>query len=339
MRESSDRFRIAARARVQGKFAAYLICAFAFVQSMHVHSAETYPGKPIRLVHGYPGSSTDTNARYVAQKLTDFLGQQVIIEGKPGATGAIAADFVAKSAPDGYTLLVTPSSALGSTPHLRKVPFNTLRDFAPVAPIAQYAFLLAAHPAVPARNARELIALARTRKVALTYSTTAVGSAYHLAGVLFATMAGIELLHVPYGSSGATGMMDLVSGRVDLGLNSPVFLLPQVRAGKLRAIGVTGSQRMSSAPDVPTIAESGLPGYTMVGWQGILAPAGTPREIVAALNAAIQKMMGSADIRKPWEDAGQEVVMATPEQFAATLRTDYERYGKLIQKIGSNIEQ
>ena len=343
MRERCNRVRIAARARAQqansGIFAVYLVCGLACLQSMHALGAETYPGRPIRLVHGYPGSSTDTNARYIAQKLTDLLGQQVIIDGKPGATGTIAADFVAKSAPDGYTLLVTPSSALGSTPHLRKVPFNTLRDFAPIAPIAQYAFLLAAHPGVPVRTARELIALAKTRKVALTYSTTAVGSAYHLAGVLFATMAGIELLHVPYGSSGATGMMDLVSGRVDLGLNSPVFLLPQVRAGKLRAIGVTGSQRMSSAPDVPTIAESGLPGYNMVGWQGILAPAGTPREIVVELNAAIQKMMGSADIRKPWEDAGLEIVFATPEQFTATLRADYERYGKLIQKIGSNIQQ
>ncbi len=328
-----------AQVGVKGLFAVCLVCGLAFLRPTHAGGAETYPSRPIRLVHGYPGSSSDTNARYIAQKLTDLLGQQIIVDAKPGATGSIAADFVAKSAPDGYTLLATPSSALGSTPHLRKVPFNTLRDFAPIAPTAVYSFMLAAHPSVPARNARELIALAKTRRVSLTYSTTGVGSAYHLAGVLFSTMAGIELLHVPYGASGTSAMMDLVSGRTDLGLNSPVFLLPQVRAGKIRAIGVTGSRRMSSAPDVPTIAESGLPGYEMVGWQGILAPAGTPKEIVAELNTAIQKIMNAPDTRKRWDEGGLEVAFATPEQFTATLRVDYDRYGKLIKKIGGGIEQ
>jgi tripartite-type tricarboxylate transporter receptor subunit TctC len=316
-----------------------VLATLVFAQTSAAFAAETYPAKPIRIIHGYPGSSSETNARHLAQRLSEMFGQQVIVEGKPGATGTIAAEFVAKSAPDGYTLLASPSSVLGSTPHLRKVPFNTLRDFAPVAPAAVFSFLLVAHPSVPVKNARDLIALAKSRRAAMTYSTTGVGSAYHLATVMFALQAGIELLHVPYGTSGASAMMDLVAGRTDLGMNSPVFLLPHVRSGKLRAIGVTGSRRMVSAADIPTIAESGLPGYELSGWQGILAPAGTPREIVVQLNAAIQKILATAEIRRIWEEAGLEVIFATPEQFTATLRNDYERYGRLIEKIGGGIEQ
>ena len=298
-----------------------------------------YPHKPLRLVHGFPGSSSDTNARHIADRLTPLLGQQVIVEVKPGATGAIAAEFVAKSAPDGYTLLASPSSALGSTPHLRKVPFNTLKDFVAVAPVATFPYLLVAHPSVPAKNARELIALAKSRKAPMTYSTTGVGSAYHLAAVLFAQQAGIELLHVPYGTSGSAAMMDLISGRTDLGMNSPVFLLPHVRSGKLRAIGLTGARRLPSASDIPTIAESGLPGFEMSGWQGLVAPAGTPREAVALVNGAVQKVLAQAEVRRIWEEAGLEVVFATPEQFAATLKSDYERYGQLIRRIGLTLDQ
>lgn len=321
------------------KFSCIALAALLIAHTGAAAAAEAYPHKPIRIVHGYPGSSSETNARHIAQRLTEMLGQQIIVEGKPGATGAIAADFVAKSAADGYTLLASPSSVLGSTPHLRKVPFNTLRDFVPVAPIGTFSFLLVAHPSVPVKTARDLIALAKSRKVAMTYSTTGVGSAYHLATVMFAMQAGIELLHVPYGTSGSSAMVDLVAGRTDLGMNSPVFLLPMVRAGKLRAIGITGNHRMASAMDIPTIAESGLPGFDLSGWQGLLAPAGTPREIVVQLNAAMQKILATAEIKRIWEEAGLEVVFWSPEQFSARLRDDYERYGRLIQKIGSGIEQ
>ena len=314
-------------------------CMLVLVHARGATAAESYPSKPIRLVHGYPGSSTEANARYIGSKLTELTGQQVLVDARAGATGTIAAEHVAKSAPDGYTLLITPSSALGSTPHLRKVPFNTLRDFAPIAPVATFGYLLAAHPNVPARNAKELIALAKSRRVVFTYGTTAVGSAYHLAGVLFSSMAGIEMLHVPYPQSGSAALVDLISGRIDLGLNSPVFLLPHVRDGKLRAIGVTSPRRMQAAPDVPTIAESGIPGFQMVGWQGIVAPGKTPPEIIAQLHAALQKILAMPDTRKRWDDLGLELVSATPEQFAAMLAADYERYGKLIQKIGSRIVQ
>jgi tripartite-type tricarboxylate transporter receptor subunit TctC len=303
-------------------------------------AAEAYPSKPIRIIHGYgSGSSMDTNARAIADRLTPLLGQQVIVESRPGATGMIANEAVARAAPDGYTLLAAPSSAVTATPHLRK-GFDPSRDVVPVALIGEFAFMLAAHPAVPAKNARELIALGKRKRDGLSYGSTGVGSAYHLAGVLFTTMAGIEMLHVPYRGGGAAAITDLVAGRVDLAWNSPVFLLPHVRSGRIRAIGVTGPRRIAAASDVPTISESGLPGYEMVGWQGMLAPAGTPAEIVNRLNGTIGKVLTAPETRKVWENSGLEPPIArTAEQFDQILRADYAKYGKLIKRIGiSNIE-
>lgn len=303
-------------------------CATAF-------AAETYPGKPIRLVHGYAsGSSMDTNARAIADKLTPLLGQQVVVDSRPGATGMIANKIVASSPPDGYTLLAAPSSALTSTPHLQK-GFDPSRDIAPISLIGEFTFFLAAHPTVPARNARELIALAKRQPGKLSFASTGVGSAYHLAGELFCVMGGIDMLHVPYRGGGAAAVTDLMTGRVDLVWNSPVFLLPHVQSGKLRGIGVTGPRRIAAAPDVPTIKESGLPGYELMGWQGIAAPAGTPKDIVTRLNTLISQILSDPAIKQHWTSVGLEQPSArTPEQFAAVLRTDYERYGKLISRIG-----
>lgn len=297
--------------------------------------ADVYPTKPIRLVHGYAsGSSMDTNARAIAQKLSTMLGQQVVVESKPGATGMIANEIVAKSAPDGYTLLAAPSSAVVATPHLRK-GFDPSRDVTPIALVGEFTFLLAAHPSVPAMNARGLITLAKRQPGRLSYASTGVGSAYHLAGALFGLMGGIEMLHVPYRGGGAAAITDLVTGRVDLAWNSPVFLLPHVRDNKMRAIGVTGPRRLAAAPDVPTIAESGLPGYELTGWQGVFGPAGTPQEIVLRLNNMIGKILSEPNLKQQWENRGLERPVArTPEQFAMILRADYEKYGKLINKIG-----
>jgi tripartite-type tricarboxylate transporter receptor subunit TctC len=240
---------------------------------------------------------------------------------------------VAKSAPDGYTLLAAPSSSLAATPHLQKVRFDTLKDFAPVAPIGEFALLLAGHPGVPARSMADLIALARRQPGKLSYGSNGTGSAYHLAGELLCLMAGINMLHVPYRGGGSSAITDLVSGRVDLMWNNPVFLLPQVKQGKLRAYAVTAATRVAAMPDVPTIAET-VPGYEMSGWQGIVAPAGTPKEIVAQLNQAIHRALAAPDIRTLWTTQGMEPNARTTEQFAQQLRADYERYGKLIQKLG-----
>jgi tripartite-type tricarboxylate transporter receptor subunit TctC len=302
-------------------------------------AADPWPVKPIRVVHGYANaSSMDINARNIGQRLAELIGQQVIVDSRPGATGMIANELVAKSPPDGYTLLAAPGSAVVATPHLQKVSFDTLRDFAPVAPIGEFAYLVVAHPAVPAKSAKDLIALAKARPGRLSYGSNGIGSAYHLAGALFCMMAGIDMLHVPYRGGGSTAIGDLVTGRVDLLWNSPVFLLPHVRNGKMRPIGVTGLQRLAGAPEIPTIAESGLPKYDMVGWQGILAPAATPKEIVNRLNSAIAKILSAPDIKELWKTQGMDAVARTPEQFATRMHADYEKYGTLIRKLGAKID-
>jgi len=301
--------------------------------------AQTYPSRPVRLVHGFAtGSAVDVFARPLAQKLSEQLGHQVVVDARPGATGTIANEIVAKSPPDGYTLLAAPGSAMTATPHLYKVNY-ALADFAPIVQITDFSYVLVAHPAVPARNARELIALAKARNGSLTYGSTGVGSGFHLAGELFSAMAGVQMLHVPYRGGGSAAITDLVAGRVDLMWDSLAVVKPQMQAGKLKAIGVTGTRRAAALPQVPTIAESGLPGYEMVGWHGLFAPAATPADIVSRLNALVSKILTAPEMKDLWNTQGMEIVPNTPEQFAARLRYDYERYGKLIKSSGIKIQQ
>lgn len=301
--------------------------------------AQTYPSKPIRLVHGFAsGSAIDVFARPLALKLAAELGQQVVVDSRPGATGTIANELVAKSAADGYTLLAAPGSAMAATPHLFKVSYNSLRDFAPVHQISDFSYVLVAHPAVPAKNARELIAMAKARPGYLTYGSTGIGSGFHLAGELFCNMAGVQMLHVPYRGGGTAAITDLVGGRVDLMWDSLAVVKPQLQAGRLRAIGVTGSRRAGALPDVPTIAASGLPGYEIVGWHGIFAPAGTPRDVVERLSATIGKILATPDIRELWNTQAMEIAPSSPELFARRLQFDYDRYGKLIKDAGIKLQ-
>jgi tripartite-type tricarboxylate transporter receptor subunit TctC len=302
-------------------------------------SAQSYPSKPIRLVHGFAsGSAIDVFSRPLAQKLSEQLGQQVVVDSRPGATGTIANDIVAKSAADGYTLLAAPGSAMAATPHLFKVSYNSLRDFAPVHQISDFSYVLVAHPSVPAKSARELIAMAKAKPGYLTYGSTGIGSGFHLAGELFCAMAKVQMLHVPYRGGGTAAITDLVGGRVDLMWDSLAVVKPQLQAGRLHAVGVTGPRRAAALPNVATIAESGLPGYEIVGWHGIFAPAGTPREIVERLSNTIGRILGAADIRELWNTQAMEIFPSTPEQFAARLRFDYERYGKLIRDAGIKLQ-
>lgn len=307
-------------------------------QPVAAQSSDKWPVKSIRILIGYaPGTSIDINGRFLAQRLSEEYGQPVVVENRPGATGAIAAEAVAKAAPDGYTLLAGPGSGMVATPWLQKVQFDPLRDFAPVALIGEFSFLMVAHPSLPAKNVREVLALARKRPGEMAYGSNGVGSAFHLAGVLFGAMGNVEILHVPYRGGGNSALVDLTGGSIHLMWNSPVFLLPHVKSGRLRPIAVTGLKRIPALPDTPTIAESGLPGYSMTGWQGIVAPVSTPREVVARLNGSIGKVLASTDGRDAWMRQGMEPTVLTPEQFGALLRADYESYGKLVKRIAKDI--
>ena len=305
------------------------------VCAAHTAMAQNFPTRPIRLIHGFAtGSAIDVMGRPLAARLSDLLGQQVIVDSRPGATGGIANEAVAKSAPDGYTLLTAPGSSLTAVPHLQAVRFDPLRDFAAVVQTTSFSFMLVAHPSVPVQNARDLIALAKAKPGFFTYGSTGIGSAFHLAGELFSSLASVKLLHVPYRGGGAAAITDLVGGRVDLMWDALAVVRPQLQAGKIKAVGVTGLRRAAVLPNVPTIAESGLPGYEMIGWHGMLAPAATPRDIVERLNGAVAKVLAQQDIRELWAAQNMEIVPTTPAQFGEQIRREYERYGKLIRNAG-----
>jgi len=296
--------------------------------------AQQWPARSVRMMHGFAtGSAIDVMSRPLAAKLSELLGQQFLVDARPGATGVIANELVAKAAPDGYTVLAAPGSSLTSTPHIRKVPFDPLKDFAPVGLTTTFSFVMVAHPAVPAKTAGDLVTLGRKR-TDLSFGSTGVGSAFHLAGELFSQMAGIPLLHVPYRGGGTGAITDLIAGRVDLMWESPAVVTPYVQAGKLKALGVTGSTRNPLLPDVPTIAESGLKGYALSGWHGMLLPAATPRPIVQRLNTALNQALQSSEVKALWTKMGMETPATTPEQFASLLRSEFERYGKLTASLG-----
>jgi tripartite-type tricarboxylate transporter receptor subunit TctC len=314
-----------------------VICGCALLSS--AAHAQNYPAKPVRILMGFPaGSTVDVLVRPLAQRLTEALGQQFIVDNRSGATGVIAAELVAKAAPDGHTLLGTPSSAITSTPHLSQhLPFAPLRDFVSVNQINWFSYVLITHPSVPAKNAGELIALAKAKPGALTYGSSGIGSAFHLAGELFRLMAKIDIVHVPY-KGGPPAVTDMMGGRLDLMFYSLAVVRQQIEAGRLRALAVTGDHRDPLLPAVPTVAESGLRGYEMSGGHIILAPAATPREVLVKLNAAILKALALPEMKELWARQGMEVALTTLDQAAARLRADYERYGKLIRDAGIKAE-
>jgi tripartite-type tricarboxylate transporter receptor subunit TctC len=301
--------------------------------------AQTYPAKPVRIIMGFPaGSTVDVLVRPLAQRLTDALGQSFIVDNRSGATGVIASELVAKAAPDGYTLLGTPSSAITSTPHLSQhLPFDPLRDFVSVSQINQFSYVLITHPSVPARNVAELIALAKAKPGVLTYGSSGIGSAFHLAGELFRLMAKIDITHVPY-KGGPPAVTDMMGGRLDLMFYSLAVVRQQIESGRLRALAVSGDHRDALLPAVPTVAESGLRGYEMSGAHIIAAPAATPREVLVKLNAAILKALSSNEMKELWARQGMDIALTSLDQAATRLRYDYDRYGKLIKAAGIKAE-
>jgi len=302
-------------------------------------SAQDFPSKPLRLVVGStPGGGTDISARLIAPKMSEQLGQQVVVENRPGATTTIGVNYVVRSAPDGYTLLMGVSS-LAINPHiLQNVPYDALKDLAPVTQVLVAPNIMVAHPSLPIRTVKDLVAFARPRPGQLNFAAGGAGSSQHLAIELFLYMTGTKIVHVPYKGQGMA-LIDVVAGQVSLMMANVISALPHVRSARLRALGVTGSKRTTVAPDIPTIAEAGVPGYEVLQWYGVLAPAATPREIIGRLHGVIAHAVQDPKIRERIVADAGEPVGNTPDEFSAILRADYKKWGEVIRKAGIRVDQ
>ena len=316
----------------------WALCAlFACIAT--VASAQSYPNRTIRLVVPFPAAgTTDILARAAAQKLTEAFGQSVVVDNRPGAAGNIGADLVAKSAPDGYTLLMGTVGTHAINPSLySKMPYDHVKDFVPVVLVAGVPNVLVVNPALPVNSVADLIKLAKDKPGQINFASSGSGTSIHLSGELFKTMAGVDITHVPYkGSSPA--LVDLIGGQVQIMFDNLPSALPQIKAGKLRAIAVTSLKRAPVLPDVPTISESGLPGFEASSWFGVLAPAGTPAPIVARINAEVNKWLQSADARERLLSQGAEAAGGTPEQFAHHIRAESEKWAKVVKASGAKVD-
>jgi tripartite-type tricarboxylate transporter receptor subunit TctC len=296
--------------------------------------AQDYPSRPVRLVVPFAaGGPNDIIARLVGGRLSDALGQPIVVENRPGAGGNIGTDFVAKAPPDGYTLLSAGPGSLIINPLLGAVPYDTARDFAPVSLMASAPNVLVVHPSLPAKSVTELIELARARPRQLNYASGGPGSTPHLSGALFAVMAGIDIVHIPYKGTGPASA-DLLGGQVQMAFFGIPPLLPHIKSGKLRALAVTGKRRSPELPEVPTVDEAGLRGYEVSPWYGLLVPAATPRAIVARLNAEVAKIVRGAEMKDRLASQGAEPVGGTPEDYAAVIRADTATWARVIKEAG-----
>ncbi len=314
------------------------IVLLALLSSANAY-AQAYPSRPIHLVVPFPaGGPTDVIARAIGQKLSDAVGQPVVIDNKPGAGGAIGSEAVARSAPDGYTVVIGTSSTHSIGPALNpKTPYKVERDFAPVSLVATAPNVLVVSPKLAANNVRELIALAKAQPGKLNYATSGVGTIVHLSSVLFANMAGIDIVHVPY--KGVTqALPDIMSGQIALMFDNIVGVLPRVKAGQEKAIAVTSLKRSALAPNIPTVAESGLPGYESETYFGIFAPAGTPETVVTKLSQDLAQVLKRPDLKELLATQGAEAVGSDPAKLAAVVRADTAKWEKVIKAAGVKIE-
>jgi tripartite-type tricarboxylate transporter receptor subunit TctC len=301
--------------------------------------AQPYPSKPIRLVVPFPpAGTTDILAREVGQRLTEVFGQSVVIDNRPGAAGNIGSDLVAKSAPDGYTLLMGTVSTHAINPGLySKLPYDHVKDFAPVALVARVPNVLEVTPSLPVNSVADLIKLAKEKPGQINFASSGSGTSIHLSGELFKTMAGVDMVHVPYKGS-APALQDLMAGQVQLMFDNLPSSLGQIKAGKLRPIAVTSAQRAPALPDIPTIAESGLPDFEATSWFGVLAPAGTPPEIVQRLNREIDKWLQSPEAKDKLLAQGAVAAGGSPEEFAAYIRSETDKWAKVIKASGAKVD-
>ncbi|MCE9642315.1 MAG: tripartite tricarboxylate transporter substrate binding protein [Betaproteobacteria bacterium] len=313
-------------------------CALSLVLSHAGAHAQEYPTKPIRMIVGFaPGGGTDTTARAISAKLGELVGHQVIIDNRAGAAGNIATEMVAKANPDGYTLLLGTIAALAINPSLyrTKLPFDSVKDFAPIIQAVDSTNILSVHPSVPVGTVKELIALAKTKS--LNYGSSGVGGTGHLAGELFDTMAGTKMTHVPY-KGGGPAMIDLVGGQVQLVYATAASAVPMIKATKIKGIAVTTIKRSALMPNIPTIAESGLPGFDANNWYGLLAPAKTPRAIVMRLNTEVTKVLAMPDVKDFLFNQGLDPAPGTPEKFGAYIKSEMTKWAKVVKDSGARAD-
>lgn len=320
------------------RFAAAVCSAAIALAATSYVAAQSYPAKPVRMIAPFPpGGGVDASARIIAQALSESLGQQIVIDNRPGASARIGTELAAKAAPDGYTLLlgsVGPNAIIPSA--YRNLPYDGVKDFAPVSLVATSAYVLVVHPSLPAKSTRELIALARAQPGKLDFASTGNLGGPHLCGELFKSLAKLNIVHIAY-KGGSPQMTALLSGEVSLAFASLPTAMPYVQVGRLRALGVTSAKRLATVPNLPAIAEV-LPGYEVLQWYGVLAPAGTPREIIAKLHNEIARAVKTAKVREQFQRLGSDAASNTPEEFAAHIKAEIAKYGKLIKAAGIPVE-
>ncbi len=316
-----------------------VLFAAVFASATGAALAQSYPNKPIRFIVPYTaGGASDILARAIGQKLTESWGQQVVVDNRGGGGAIIGTELAAKAAPDGYTIFMGASGPLGINPSLHsKLPYDPVKDFAPVTLVAGIPLIMVANNSVPAMSVQELIALAKSKPGHLNMASPGNGTSQHLAGELFKTMAGINLTHIPYKGS-AQAVIGLLGGEVSVLFDSLLSSLPHVKAGRLKGLAVTGARRFPAAPDLSTIAESGVPGYEATGWVGVLVPARTANEIVTKLNTEIIKILQMPDIKERLSSLGAEPSGSTPEQFAAYIKAEIIKWAKVVKESGARLD-
>jgi tripartite-type tricarboxylate transporter receptor subunit TctC len=308
-----------------------LFAALLFASGL---SLAQYPNKPITIVVGFePGGGTDTTARIVQGPLGEQVGQQIVVENRAGAGGNIAVDHVAKAAPDGYTIVLANVGALAVNPHILKTPYDPLRDLLPISMAAEFANVLVVQPTLGVSTVDDFVKLAKAKPATVTYASSGIGGAGHLSGELLRSMAKVDIVHVPY-KGGGPAMQGFLGGQVASFFATPISSISQIRAGKAKAVATTGSKRAALMPDVPTVAESGYPGYEALNWYGFLAPKGTSKEIVDRLNREIVKALAAPQVVAALHKTGTEPKSSTPEEFAAYIKREYDTWGKVVKEAG-----